>query len=85
MSNDTKDVTDIGISDPEKIAAKDTTGHTKNDQAGLATLSTDTGESGDIAEEIQKKQRELPPLRYCRFIAENPKLAFGKKLSLGHV
>ena len=85
MANDAKDVADTDISDPEITTAKGETGHNKSDQAGLGSSSTDISESDAIAEEVQRKQRELPPLRYCRFIAENPKLAFGKESTLEHV
>jgi len=43
-----------------------------------SSTAMNIADSDVIAEEIQRQQRELSPLRYCRFIADNPKLAFGK-------
>ena len=35
-------------------------------------------ENESHAENEQRETRELPPLMYCSFIANHPKLAFGK-------
>ena len=49
-------------------------------QTGPRNCVTDVTDSDVIADEIEIKKREVSPLRYCRFIADNPKLAFGKIL-----
>ena len=49
-------------------------------QTGPSNCVTDVAGSDDIAEEIEIKKRQMSPLRYCRLIADNPKLAFGKFL-----
>ena len=53
-----------------------------NGQIEVNDIATDGDYAGDdhdaASEEKQRKKRELPPLAYCRFIAGNPKLAFGK-------
>ena len=57
-------------------------GNVKNGHVVPMSYPTDADDHDSIAEEIQRKKRELPPLRYCVFITENPKLAFGKLFSL---
>ena len=37
--------------------------------------------SGIFDEREQRKREELPPLKYCRFIVEYPKLAFGETMA----
>jgi len=49
-----------------------------NGQAGPDNVAQEATDSDVIAEEIQRKKRDLTPLAYCRFITSRPKLAFGK-------
>ena len=49
-----------------------------NGQAAPDNPVREATDSDVIAEEIQRKKRDLSPLAYCRFITNRPKLAFGK-------
>ena len=49
-----------------------------NGQAGPDNVVREATDSDVIAEEMQRKKRDLSPLAYCSFITNRPKLAFGK-------
>jgi len=68
------------ISGTDVDVALDTRPGIANGETGQNITTMDIADSDVIAEEIERKKRELTPLRYCRFIAENPKMAFGKTL-----
>ena len=70
MANIMKNVAGTAVVD---VTFASSEGHT-----GPSNTAMDIADSDVIAEETERKQRELSPLRYCRFIAGNPKLAFGK-------
>ena len=70
MANITKNVAGTAV--------VDVTFDSSEEQTGPSNTAMSIVDSDVIAEELQRRKRELSPLRYCRFIADNPKLAFGK-------
>ena len=66
------------ISGTDVDVALDTRPGIANGETGQNITTMDIADSDVIAEEVERKKRELTPLRYCRFIAENPKMAFGR-------
>ena len=78
MASTATDVVSTAVFDVTIDTRKDNTEPVVNGQAGPSSNAPNTSDSDVMAEEIQNKKREQPPLRYCRFIVDNPKLAFGK-------
>ena len=78
MASTATDVVSTAVFDVTIDTRKDNTGPVLNGQTGPSSNAPNTPDSDVMAEDIQKKKREQPPLRYCRFIVDNPKLAFGK-------
>ena len=82
MVNAANGVAGTEMVDVELETRNGNAGNVKNGHVVTIAYPTEPDDHDSIAEEVQRKKRDLPPLRYCVFITENPKLAFGKLFSL---